>query len=273
MSKDYSTHRDYMQWVKKDANRRQETVENALRKAFSAFIEKRRVEGVIFSSMNSIELAKAIIEQPLILKPLITCCNIAGRAIERDLGIRNVNTYSPNLEDDQAKVLAGYIKPFLPPYLELPALSQIDRLSFIDKEIRKGKGRWEKKILRALKRYGPASFRKRTFSVEEETFELDAAYPSQGTIKIGIDVKRIEARRDIHKRCDEILNKSFKLKSAFPSSRFGSVVYYPFLEDHINVQSRLRSKTIGCLVFASESKESIENAVKILLSTLKAPKK
>lgn len=161
--------------------------------------------------MTAYDLAKAIVGQPLILKPLLAACNIAARAIERDLSIKNVNTYSPRISEDQAKVIAGYIKPFLPPYLEIPCLSQIDKIAFIDKEIRKGKGRWEKLIIDNLNRFGIAPFKKRKFYVQEEEFELDAASPKSGDINIGIDVKRIEARRDIHKRCDEIV-KPFSKK-------------------------------------------------------------
>lgn len=268
MSDGYGTHADYMDWVADDANARQKNIENALRKAFSDFIEKREVEVIVFSSMTAFDLAKAIINHPLILKSLLAACNIAARSIERDLSIKNVDTYTPRLSADQVKVIAGYIKPFLPPYLEIPTFSQIDRVAFIDKEIRKRKGRWEKKVLEGLNRFGNLQFYKRTFITEGEQFELDAASPGSGDIKVGIDIKRIEARRDIHKRCDEIVNKAAKLKLAFPDSKFGAVVYYPFIEEHVNVQNRLRSENIEGVVFASEAKESIENAVKMLLPTL-----
>lgn len=268
MPRGYGSHRDYMAWVGADADSRQEAVETALRNALSRFIEIREVEVVVFSSMSALELAEAILAQPLILKPLLACCNIAARAIERDLDIKNLDTYSPRLNEDHAKVIAGYIKPFLPSYLELPTLSRVDRVSYIDKEIRKGKGRWERRILEALNRHGQTSFRKRVFEMGGEQFELDAATPGEGDIQIGIDVKRIEARRDIHKRCDEIVNKASKLKSAFPTARFGTVVYYPFIDEHVNIQNRLRSSDIDGIVFASESDQSIENAVRMLLSTL-----
>lgn len=124
-----------------------------------------------------------------------------------------------------------------------------------------------------LNQYGRTLFRKRLFEVGEEQFELDAATPEKGNIQIGIDVKRIEARRDIHKRCDEIVNKASKLKSAYPQAKFGAVVHYPFIEEHVNIQNRLRSSDIEGIVFASESDESIENAVRLLLSTLKASTK
>jgi len=273
MPQGYESHIDYMGWVKDAADSRQEAIEDALHKAFSNFIERREVEIVVFSGMTAFDLAKAIVNHPLIVKPLLAACNIAARAIERDLSIKNLDTYRPRLSDDQAKVIAGYIKPFLPPYMEIPALSQIDRVAFIDKEIRKGKGQWEKNILETLNRFGKLHFHKRMFEVEGEQFELDAASPESGDIEIGIDIKRIEARRDIHKRCDEIVNKAAKLKSAFPSSRFGAVVYYPFIEEHINIQNRLRSVNIDGLVFASKAEESIESAVRMLLSTLGVPSK
>jgi len=268
MPNGYGTHADYMGWVRDGANSRQKTIENVLRKAFSDFIEKREVEVIVFSSMTAFDLAEAIINHPLILKPLLATSNIAARSIERDLSIKNVDTYRPRLSADQAKVIAGYIKPFLPPYLEIPAFSQIDRVAFIDKEIRKRKGRWEKKVLESLNQFSSLQFHKRIFTTGGEQFELDAASPRSGDIKVGIDIKRIEARRDIHKRCDEIVNKATKLKSAFPDSKFGAIVYYPFIEEHVNVQNRLLSEDIEGVVFASEVKESIENAVKMLLPTL-----
>lgn len=271
MPKGYGSHRDYMEEVKVDADARQDSVEAALREAFSEFIEKREVEVVVFSSMSAHDLANAIVTRPKILKPLLACCNIAARAIERDLNLKNLDTYSPRLSRDDAKIVAGYIKPFLPPYLELPTLSRIDRIFYIDKEVRKNKGRWERSILASLNKHGDTEFRKRIFEVGGEQFELDAATPVKGDIRVGIDVKRIEARRDIHKRCDEIANKANKLKSAFPKARFGAAVYYPFIEEHTNIQNRLRSPNIDCVVFASESGENVENAVKMLLSVLSQP--
>jgi len=273
MSDGYGSHADYMSWVKGDASSRQQTIENALNKAFANFIEKREVKVIVFSSMTAFDLAKAIISAPIILKPLLAVCNIAARAIERDLSIKNVDTYDPKLSDGQANVIAGYIKPFLPSVIEIPALSQIDRIAFIDKEIRKRKGQWERKITESLNQFGTLKFQKRMFKAEDEEFELDAASPKSGPIRVGVDIKRIEARRDIHKRCDEIVNKATKLKSAFSDAKFGAVVYYPFIEEHVNIQNRLRSSDIDCVVFASESKESIENSVRMLLSSLGVSKK
>lgn len=203
---DYSTHADYMRKVSAEAEARRVEIEKALRVAFAQFIESRPTDVIIFSGMSVMDLSKAIQAQPLVLKPLIAACNIAARAIERDLHIKNVDTYQPVLTLEQAAAIAGYLKPFLPHYLELPALLHMDKVYFVDKEIRKGKGHWEKKISTAFERYYGKPFKKRKFAYRGDEFELDAATPVTGSIEIGVDVKRIEARRDIHKRCDEIVN-------------------------------------------------------------------
>jgi hypothetical protein len=268
----YSGHYDYMSWVSDDAKKRQQEIEKALRKAFSAHIEKRKVEVIVFSNVSVMELAQALFDYPLVLKPLIAICNIAGRSIERDLQIKNVSTYTPKLDDKKAAAIAGYIKPFLPPYLEIPVLSNVDRLYFVDKEIRKTKGRWERTILSSLNRFGKTRYKKRKFQFSGEEFELDAASPEEGDIQVAIDVKRIEARRDIHKRCDEIVNKASKVKKAYPRVKFGAVIYYPFLDEQGNIRSRLQSGDIDAIFFASEAKESVENAVRMLLSSFRAAK-
>lgn len=263
----YSSHHDYMLWVQEDADNRQVVLEASLRNAFTKFIEVREVEVVIFGSMSAEDLANAIILKPIILKPILAACNIGGRAIKRDLKM-NIDTYDPRVSEKDALILAGYIKPFLPGYLELPALSHIDRIAYIDKEIRKTKGNWEKIITEAVNQFADTTYRKRKFSVNNEEYELDVATPIEGSIKIGIDIKRIEARQDIHKRSDEIVNKAQKFKRAFPDGKFGAVIYYPFIEDQINVQSRLESTDIDCIVFASDAKESIINASRLLLTKL-----
>lgn len=270
MPESYGSHAEYMAWVAADAAERRARITAELREAFRDFIEERTVEVIVFSNVSVPELARALREHPAIVKPLLIACNVAARAIERDLDIRGLDTYAPKLTDEQANQLAGYLKPFLPPYLEIPALVELDRVEFIDKEIRAGKGRWEKAILDAVNEFGTYRFRKRKFEVEGEEFEIDAAAPEEGAIEVGIDVKRVEARRDIHKRCDEIVNKAAKLKKAFRSAKFGAVVYYPFPNEHANVENRLRSTDLDKVVFASQSKESIETSVRLLLSGLGA---
>lgn len=269
---DYSTHADYMRKVSAEAEARKTEVVKALRSAFADFIESRPTDVILFSGMSVMDLAKAIQAQPLVLKPLIATCNIAGRAIERDLDIKNVDTYQPVLTLEQAAAIAGYLKPFLPDYLELPALAHLDKIHFVDKEIRKGKGQWEKKIAAALEQYHGKPFKKRKFVCRGDEFELDAATPLTGAIDIGVDVKRIEARRDIHKRCDEIVNKATKLKKTYRRARFAAVIYYPFIDEHSNIQSRLRSTHIDAVVFASDDDTSINNAVQHVLAQFRTSK-
>jgi len=257
-----------MSWAAEQSQARQEQIERALREAFSGFIETRSVEVIVFANVSALHLAKAIVNHSSILKPLLATCNIAARAIERDLQIKNLNTYEPRLSEAEANAIAGYMKPFLPVYLEIPALSYIDRIEFIDKEIRKGKGRWERSIMDALNRHGESQFKKRKFESGGQTFELDAAMPASGDVRIGIDVKRIEARRDIHKRCDEIVNKASKLRSSHRDARFAAVIYYPFVDEHINIQNRLSSENIDAVAFANETEESVDSAVQMLLAQL-----
>ena len=218
--------------------------------------------------MKANELGRAIAAYPSILKPLLAACNVAGRAIERDLGIKGLNTYEPRLTEENALVIAGYIKSFLPKDIELNALVHIDRVQFIDKEIRALKGNWEKLIVESLNRT-LKGFRKRKFSIDDEEFEIDAAWPASDDIDIAVDVKRIEARRDIHKRCDEIVNKALKFKKRFPKGKFAAIVYYPFVSEHQNVRSRLSSQAINTVYFAGASPESIRTSTEMLLAELR----
>lgn len=262
---EYANQKEYIEKVGPLADTRQSLVETALRQAFARFIETREVEVIVFDKMSAADLATALMEQPILLKPLLAACNLAGRALKRDLKL-NVDTYEPILKANDAHALAGYLLSFLPNYLEIPTLARIDRISFIDKEVRADKGRWEKLILDALNTFGKTKFKKRHFKLKGEDFELDAATPPTGDIEIAVDVKRIEARQDIHKRSDEIVNKAAKFKAAHPAGKFAAVVYYPFVQEHANVQNRLQSESIDCVVFASGAADSIENAVRLLLA-------
>ena len=273
MPEGYDTHADYMGWVAEDAASRQTAVGQALRSAFASFIELREVEVINFSAMTVLDLARAISSHPAILKPIIAACNVAARGIERDLDIRNVNTYRPQLSSEEAAAIAGYVKPFLPQEVAIPALVELDRHFFVDKQIRMMKGHWEKAILLALNHQSRLSFKKRTFECGGEIFELDAAAPVSGPIELGVDVKRIEARRDIHKRCDEVVNKASKFKRAFPSSRFAAVIYYPFTAEHVNVQHRLESPDIEAVAFAAHSKEQLWTAIGLMIDKLNIRKR
>jgi len=266
--KEYSSHVEYMANVAEAADARQAAVEQALREAFGDHISLETVEVIAFGDMTVVELASALSAHPLVLKPLLAACNVAARAIERDIGIRNLNTYLPRVSHDMASAIAGYLKPFLPPSLTIPGLCHLDRVGYIDKEVRLRKGRWERLVKAALDVQGTVPFAKRKFSAGGDQFEIDAATPPKGPIAYGIDVKRIEARRDIHKRTDEIVNKASKLRHAYPEARFAAIIYYPFVQEQINIQSRLQSPDVHAVAFAGETDESIVLAVGLVLAKL-----
>lgn len=268
MPEGYDSHADYMGWVKADADARAVEVRAKLVRAFAGFVEIREMEVINFSAMTALDLAAAIRAEPAVLKPLMACCNVAGRAVERDLDIRGLDTYVPRLTEAHAATIAGYLKPFLPQELAVPALSELDRFFFVDKEIRARKGRWEQTIVESLNTLSRYTFKKRRFEVGRESFELDAAAPESGKIEVAIDVKRIEARRDIHKRADEIINKATKFKKKYPKSLFAAVVYYPFTAEHVNVRSRLASRHIDAVCFASQGGEQIGVAIGLLIDQL-----
>jgi len=248
------------------------TIERALRDAFATAIQKQEVDVIVFADMDPEFIGEAFVKHPSVLKPILAVCNVAARAIERDLGIKNVDTYRPRLTKTQALLIAGYIKPFLPPAVPIPTLTYLDITEYIDKEIRKGKGQWEREIREALNKFGHLKFKKRHFKYQGEDYEIDAAAPETGPLKYAIDIKRIEARRDIHKRSDEIINKANRFVRVHPHGVFGAVIYYPFFQEHANIQDRLRADSITSVVFASEDKESIGNAVRLLLAKFGAAK-
>ncbi|MBI2852205.1 MAG: hypothetical protein HYX84_03765 [Chloroflexi bacterium] len=271
--REYATQADYAEWVRESTEERSGEIVAALRKAFQGVIRKEEFEVIVFSELTASELADRLLSFPLILKPLLLASNIAARAIERDLGIRNLNTYDCRLSKEQSLSISGYIKPFLPDSLPLPTLAELDRVMFADKEIRKTKGRWEGTVIWALNSYSTLIFKKSKFQHNGQTFELDAAAKDAlGNILHAVDVKRIEARRDIHKRTDEIVNKGSHLKAAYPKVSFGAVIYYPFISEHGNVRDRLQSPYVDSVVFAGASKDSVVTAVKLLLGKFKCLK-
>jgi len=86
-----------MGWIKTDADARDASIRQSLLEAFARFVEIREIEVINFAAMTALDLADAIRCKPAILKPLMACCNVAGRAIERDLDIRGIDTYTPRL--------------------------------------------------------------------------------------------------------------------------------------------------------------------------------
>lgn len=272
--REYASQADYADWVRNGVRRRSADITTSLREAFRGVIHKEEVEVIAFSELTVSQLAASIATYPLILKPLLLATNIAARAIERDLGIKNLDTYKARVSAEYALSIAGYIKPFLPATLSLPTLVGLDGVMFADKEIRRIKGQWERMVITSLNSNANLVFKKSKFQHNAQDFEVDAAAREvSGNIIHAVDIKRIEARRDIHKRTDEIGNKATHLKAVYPEANFGAVIYYPFTAEHGNVRDRLQSPYIDSVVFAGASEESINAAVKFLLGKFQCLKR
>jgi len=257
-----------MDMVRESAVQRAALIERALRDAFGGQLREETVLCIQLADIDVYQLADIIIDHPLILKPLVIAANVAGRAIERDLGIPNVNAYDPKLDERRATAIAGYLKPFLPATVSVPTLVALDRVEFIDKEIRAYKGRWERRVTEALSELGRKTFKKRKFDVNGESFEIDAAHPSEGLIELAVDIKRIEARRDIHKRIDEIVNKAAKMAKHNPKARFATVIYFPFEDQHRQIENRLATPNIHAIAFAGETEDSIREAAERIVTAI-----
>jgi hypothetical protein len=268
---EYSTHKDQLAAAAPSAERNGQVLSSMLEQ-FKDAIVYREVPFVQFAEVTAQELATAFLSAPVIIKPVLSCVNVAQRAIRRDLGI-DFDTYATKVPPEIASMIAGYVKPLLPPIIAIPALLELDRYFWTDKEMRAKKGNWERTVTDAINKISTYHFKKCKFKADGESFELDAAFPQEGTIEVGIDVKRIESTRDTHKRADEIINKATKFKRAFPLGRFYAVVYFPFPTQHINLQSRLKSEHIDEVFFAAETPSSIANTVDMLVGVIGSKKK
>lgn len=195
-------------------------LEEALLTAFEKVISYDQVAFIRFGDLDVFELARIFVAYPIIIKTTCSCVNVAQRAIKRDLKF-DLDTYCDKIDEIKAAALAGYLKPFLPDRIAVPALMELDRFWWTDKEMRASKGRWEEIVRETISTASGVVFRKRKFQVGSEEFEIDAAYPSDGSmIEVAVDVKRMESPRDIHKRADEIINKASKFKIKNPGGKF-----------------------------------------------------
>ncbi|MGK9168824.1 hypothetical protein KXR53_21090 [Inquilinus limosus] len=264
---EYSNHKSQLEESRPPESRLAE-LEAALLSAFKGFIELREIPVIMFGDLSVDELTTAFHRYPIIIKPILTSVNVAQRALKRDLDLA-FDTYSLSVPERVAAQIAGYVKPFLPKSLAVPALLELDRYAWTDKQMRQRKGAWEQTVTEIINTDSNRRFRKRKFNCNGEIFEIDAAYPaSGGPIKVAIDVKRIESQRDIHKRADEIINKANKFKQTHPEGRFFAIVYYPFPQQHANAGNRLQHPDIDQIYFAGETRSSIKHAVDLLMGYL-----
>lgn len=265
---EYSSHR-YQLDESRPPEARVVALESALLSAFDRVIEIREIPVIVFGDLSVDELTTAFCRYPIIIKPILTSVNVAQRALKRDLDL-SFDTYAANVPERVAAQIAGYVMPFLPKLLAVPALLELDRYAWTDKQMRARKGAWEQTVTEVINADSNRRFRKRKFDCHGEKFEIDAAYPagSDEAIEVAIDVKRIESQRDIHKRADEIINKASKFKQAYPAGRFFAIVYYPFPNQHSNASNRLQHPDIDQIYFAGETRSSIKHAVDLLMGYL-----
>ncbi len=106
---------DYVRRAGPEADQRSEQVRNVARVAFRDDLREEKRLVILFSEINATQLGQILAKFPILAKPLMILCNVAERALERDLGLKNMNSYAPRFTGDTAKVIAGYLKPFLPP--------------------------------------------------------------------------------------------------------------------------------------------------------------
>jgi len=262
----YNSEIDYFQIVSPSAERRANEIETEIAMAFQDWIKIYESRLIDISGITPDQLGEILFNHPKLLKPLSVLGVVAGRAFEKDLGIKNINTYEPNLDKQESVKIAGYLLNQIPREFLLESLRELDRNQFIDKEKRKFKGSWENQIREMLVNLSGLDFSKCKITVSGEEYEIDAAYFEGKYLKYAIDVKKIGARRDFQKRSDEIVNKSDAYKRRFPNGNFAAVVHYPFEKDA--VRSRLNRESIDLVVFANDSPESIAEAVKDLITNL-----
>jgi hypothetical protein len=256
----YSKEIDYIGAVGEEVNKRSDEIAAELERAFGQHMVSATTKVLSFDGISADYLARVFLEHPKSLKPLLALVGVAARAIERDLGIRNLDTYNPRLTHNQSLEVARYLLELVPKRISLDALVELDRAEYLDTMKRKWKGAWEKRITEALVSETGCTFRKRKIVVDEEEFEIDAAYPKIGDVEYAVDIKRIEARRDYQKRSDEIVNKAKNLKKLFPKAKFAAVVYYPF--EQSDIKSRLRSENVDLVLFGNDSDASIAAVAK-----------
>lgn len=256
---EYETQPELIKKVDKQAQERHEEIVSALNLAFENHIKTVEEKSIQLSKINVETLADILLEYPIILKPmLILTCVFGSRALQRDLGLKSIDTYNPRLTRELALRISEYLKPLLPSSVTLSAMVQLDWTEFMDKEIRASKGRWETRVLQTISVAYGLPFKKRKIVLNGEEYEIDAATPLVGDIIMAVDVKRLEAERDLHKRCDEIVRKASALKETHKNAKFVAVIYYPF--DKNDIRNRLSNSDIDKVVFADNSPSSIEIA-------------
>lgn len=84
-AREYGSQVESVSRVTASADERSQAVDAALRAAFAAAIRLESLEVIDFRALTVMDLGRALESHPVILKPLLAVCNVAGRALERDL--------------------------------------------------------------------------------------------------------------------------------------------------------------------------------------------
>src|SRR5260221_13666897 len=84
ITREYSSQADYVARVLANVDERSQRVQEALEEAFKSVIQMKMLEVIDFKVLSVQDLGHALEQFPMILKPLLTVCNVAGRALERD---------------------------------------------------------------------------------------------------------------------------------------------------------------------------------------------
>ena len=245
------TQTEYRALFSDELNKRENELEQFVRKAFANHIVAREELVIDLSSITTDELARLISTSPvIIIQTLFRLTGASPRSIARDLRVRigpETRTVSPELALD----LASYFAKLLPFQLPIRAFLFHDRIQRENELTRAYKGRWEEYVRSLLSKKG-LQFAKRRFRIGKKTIEIDCAYPPKGDPRISIDVKRIEALEDYQKRTDEINAKARELKSVYKVVFIGCI-FFPFLEKRQMVLNRLDRTVIDQVYFQDET--------------------
>jgi hypothetical protein len=174
--KEYSSHQEQVAECQPSPERIKK-LEDSLIEAYEKVITYQEVPFIVFGDLNAEELAAAFVKYPIIIKPTLCCVNVAQRAVKRDLGF-DLNTYSDKISETHAALLAGYIKPLLPPAIAVPALMELDRFFWTDKEMRARKGNWEKTVTLSINKASSQRFKK-TYPQSRFIAVVNYPFPNQ----------------------------------------------------------------------------------------------
>ena len=269
------SHAERLDRVRDEAEAREAAVTVSLAHAFEGVLVTEPTDWVRFDLMDAAELAAIPRTSPGIAKGLLEACNLASRALERDLGIQ-VNLYRPTFSAQESVKLAGLLLGRLPARLPLATLTALDRRAFVDKQLRAEAGNWERRVLDALNHLAAEHrFAKHKLKGADGTFELDCAafHARSGSLAGAVDVKRINGvARDVLNRARDIRDTARKLRACHAELPLVAVIYYPDPAEHDVIRQQIsQGSDVRDVLFASEEPSSLEAVALAALAALGLP--